>query len=622
MALLNPGSITNLIQINYKVAEKAVTTVANALNYFEDSESLAVKLEGNRGLLEIWGRNSGVDEGKLDPFVARHHDLVQRQLAVISRTFENAYKIMKRYEIPSLEPGTAVEASQDRLQRSLGLMRRSLRMIGIKGDSTVDTSTASSAATATGQVGPGLLKRTKWGFHDKEKLGEIITSLSAHVSLLNELLSQSQRINASNDAERVKIILVGTVQDNETLATLRDTLRDVPGASETVARLERKAIADDQPWSNRQGVRALKPLPLDDLCRPTNYASYNRFLGGLKSDESVVLLFEKKEYERSLRTDQLNALTGRIQRLVQLLSTRTTTGGGFQVPTAVGYIQDTTNYCWWLVFHFPLRLRVDDVGLFPVPQPLTLQSLLDRASKIRPPLEIRYKLAASICTTFSELYSSSWLHKGISSKNILLRGQAPYAAAAPRTNHEQQAYSEVVLSLLSEPLVCGFDYSRQETEQETIDRAGASSDISTALYRHPNYQGDAAEGYKLAYDLYSLGMVLLEIALWVPIKSFLDAKKPHRSSSEVAGSSLSSAVKSFRKEEAQSFRKLALDRVNKEAAFRVGSAYRDAMSWCLTYADQPASTGSFSSQDQPPALEFHDHVLVPLRRLSSDRDNA
>lgn len=47
------------------------------------------------------------------------------------------------------------------------------------------------------------------------------------------------------------------------------------------------------------------------------------------------------------------------------------------------------------------------------------------------------------------------------------------------------------------------------------------------MYRHPNYQGEAAQGYKVQYDVYSVGLVLVEIALWMPLGSFLEGmRKP------------------------------------------------------------------------------------------------
>ena len=621
--VLDPGSIIALTQIGYKLAEKTVSTVANALRYFEDSESLAVKLEANRALLKIWGKNSGVEDGLLEPSLMVVHELVQRQLAAISAEFEDADKMMKRYGL-SMSQDSAIQPPQDRVQRSLVLMKRSLRMIGVKGDAATPNLTPQEAAATIEMPlrnDPGFFNRTRWGVHDKEKLNEMIASLSVHVSLLNQLLTESQRRNAGNDAERVKIVLVGAVQDGETLKTLRQALREVPGAAETVARLDRKAIVDDQPWSDRRGPLTLEPLPKEQFRLPRDYAKHKRFLARpAKGDTPAVYLLEKKAFDANLKPAELHTLTERIQRLVQLLSTRRTED--FQVPTAAGYIQDSHNYCWWLVFHFPLHQPLALIGPCPVPQPLSLLSLLDPALKIRPPLELRYRLAASICTTFSELYSSSWLHKGISSKNILFRGQAPEKGMTSRSSSgRQQSDVDYFTSLLSGPLVSGFDYSRQETEEQTIDRARASSDTSSALYRHPNYQGDAAQGYKLAYDVYSLGMILLEIALWVPIRSFLEAKKSQSSSgtpestvgSRSAGTEQPPSIPRFHREESIAFGALAMDRVNKEFAFRVGGVYRDVVKWCLTFADKAPG----DAQDQPPALQFHDQVLVPLKRLAS-----
>ncbi|KAI6778386.1 uncharacterized protein J7T54_000504 [Emericellopsis cladophorae] len=626
--MLDPGSIM-ATQLGYKAAEKSVAAVASALNYFEESGTLALRLEANRELLKIWGKNSGVEEGVLEPSLTVVHELVQRQLAAISADFEGADKMMRRYGLVATGE-LAAPPSQDQLQKSLRLMKRSLRVIGVRSDAPTTSPDAADSSDAPAREDPGVLNRIRWGLRDKEKLSEMIASLSVHVSLLNQLLTESQRRKAGEDSERVKIVLVGAIQDAETLEALRQTLGQVPEAAEMVARLDRKAMLEDQPWSDPVGPFSEQELTKDRFRLPRDYAEQEKFLArSAQGDTSAIYLLEKKGFDKSLRPEELDTLTDRIKRLVQLLSNTRT--DGFQVPTAVGFIQDLANTCWWLVFRFPLHRPLALIGPLPMPQPLTLLALLDPQLKFRPPLEVRYRLAASICTTFSELYSSNWLHKAISSRNILFREQAPEKGlgssnitgrevSKEEAKVQREENARLFAALLSNPLVGGFGYSRRETEQQSIDRARASTDVDSALYRHPDYQGEAAQGYRMAYDIYSLGMVLLEIALWVPIKSFLEAKKATRSSSTTGvvtvplptWDEVSKGIRRFHREESLAFRELAKERVERELAFRAGSEYRRVVEWCLTYAD----TGPLDPQDRPAALEFHDQVLTPLRRLA------
>jgi hypothetical protein len=56
------------------------------------------------------------------------------------------------------------------------------------------------------------------------------------------------------------------------------------------------------------------------------------------------------------------------------------------------------------------------------------------------------------------------------------------------------------------------------------------SDPEYDIYRHPLAHGDASTeaigGFKKTFDIYSLGIVLMEIALWQPIHQLLGIQSP------------------------------------------------------------------------------------------------
>jgi hypothetical protein len=94
------------------------------------------------------------------------------------------------------------------------------------------------------------------------------------------------------------------------------------------------------------------------------------------------------------------------------------------------------------------------------------------------------------------------------------------------------------------------------------------------------------------YDIYSFGLVLIEIAFWQPLKDVCPYAKGD----------------TFGKEEAKSVQKWATQVAETQFAFRVGTAYANVVSWCL-------KNGARVSKDQKdwhPALAFNDHVVVPL----------
>jgi hypothetical protein len=77
---------------------------------------------------------------------------------------------------------------------------------------------------------------------------------------------------------------------------------------------------------------------------------------------------------------------------------------------------------------------------------------------------------------------------------------------------------------LSRPYLSGFDYSRPAQNQDMAEKPPENP--AHDLYRHPLAHGNARDsansgGFKKQYDIYSLGVVLVEIWYWKPISVIL-----------------------------------------------------------------------------------------------------
>lgn len=303
-----------------------------------------------------------------------------------------------------------------------------------------------------------------------------------------------------------------------------------------------------------------------------------RFLKKGRNNPEVIYLFEKKEYDSNIDDTSKDLLEERIQQLVSLLSD-SNAQRKLHTSKAVGYVEDPDHYCWWIVFQF-LETPMEFSELSSR-EPLSLQKLLSSAMK--PALETRYRLAKRLVDSFARLYGSGWMHKGINSKNIVF----------------PQIYSEKssgTIGLLEKALVQGFNYSRQQTQAQTIDRGKVLNDLEAAIYRHPSYQGEAASGYQIHYDIYSLGLVLLEIAFWRPLTEFLGSKyRSQGKESSVA----------FHEAEALELKARVKMRVEQELAYRVGTKYRNMVEWCLNL------------EGRVTAMEFYDAIAVPIDELCS-----
>jgi hypothetical protein len=99
------------------------------------------------------------------------------------------------------------------------------------------------------------------------------------------------------------------------------------------------------------------------------------------------------------------------------------------------------------------------------------------------------------------LHAVNWLHKGINSRNIIF--------ADPQD--------------LSEPCVSGFELARPDTDQDKTQPGRYQVvDPRDDVYCHPLYQSAGPkQPFQKTFDIYSLGLVLLEIAFWKPVESIM-----------------------------------------------------------------------------------------------------
>ncbi|MCJ1307513.1 hypothetical protein MMC25_001159 [Agyrium rufum] len=157
----------------------------------------------------------------------------------------------------------------------------------------------------------------------------------------------------------------------------------------------------------------------------------------------------------------------------------------------------------------PPECRFGFVFLKPEGGPVvTLHHLLNKAPK--PSLSRRIALAQAIANCLLSLHSVNWLHKSLRSSNILFAGDERFL---PTGTHNIN---------LSSPFVSGFDYARPALAGEMTEIPTIRSENS--LYQHPNAHGEGAResiSFKKTFDIYSLGVILAEIALWRPVEELL-----------------------------------------------------------------------------------------------------
>ncbi|CAH0050372.1 unnamed protein product [Clonostachys solani] len=150
-----------------------------------------------------------------------------------------------------------------------------------------------------------------------------------------------------------------------------------------------------------------------------------------------------------------------------------------------------------LVLKVPIRHDPLEVHIFSLREILSSQPM--------PSLSLRISLCCQLAECLSNFHAVDWLHKGLRSQNILFFGP------------------DVGCVDLQKPYLTGLELSRPDGRPELTDVAKPNPEAD--LYRHPLVQGgENADAYRKSFDLYSLGVVLLEVACWSPIESIVGYK--------------------------------------------------------------------------------------------------
>ncbi|KAF5227596.1 hypothetical protein FAUST_11666 [Fusarium austroamericanum] len=214
-----------------------------------------------------------------------------------------------------------------------------------------------------------------------------------------------------------------------------------------------------------------------------------RALCKMVSDGSVVLT-EATQYPESLPDTEIEVLKERIAGLALLLKL----AGQPYFKALPSYSADPTREPTSLYSLLPTTSR-KNFDKFGMTKRLSRNTL--------PTLEERYRLAHALSDGNLSLLSVSWLHKSLCSWNVLL--------FRSRTSQGTIDFDK--------PLIVGFGVSRREKPEEvTIDTRDLNSPLQ--LWQHPDLCGSTHVRFQPKYDLYSLGLILFEIAMWQDLPRF------------------------------------------------------------------------------------------------------
>ncbi|QSZ28965.1 hypothetical protein DSL72_003472 [Monilinia vaccinii-corymbosi] len=512
----------------------AYSLFTTASNLSRDSEKLTCKIRIEEMRLLVWGREWGVLEGRFEEVLRREEHvgnerlrgLAVQILSELYRTMTDFQRLRERYGVVEegegeggkrvIEGGEGErEMEREKEKGSFGLGKLSLRS--------------------------ELSKRVKWVIGDKEKFTVLLQDLKDYNDGLEQLFPPSRL--ATLHRTWTNELLQGAHRDLGKLRILETASSGVyPGLNISANLKQLKINLDEKETKNFKPTYTLK---IQRHALVIKNSDMGRTHGQYKNPslaEAQEIIVEWVEYEKEDLDARLNHLR-RIDDLARMIHSASDRHPDLQTIDCLGYTDDSTSSRYGLIYRTPTRSSSSS----------TLNALISSNDFRTPDLDDRFKLAHTLSVALWSLHSLDWLHKNLCSSNILFFPSA--YSKSPGISRERENVPDI-----GTPYLLGFDASRPDhmSEMSIASRNPAAAN----LHRHPSSLHSSScprKQYCKSFDIYSLGLVLLEIGLWKILQVY---HKPHYS--------------------AERFRdKVVLQNLVPGLGSKVGRGYREVVERCL-----------------------------------------
>lgn len=506
---LDPGTALAVVSLTFQAfagCVKGFVLLSTAHNLGKDATLLRTLLNLEEYHFTQWARKVGLTEpgSSLNPRL--NHGLaaeMMRQLEILLGTD----KIRERYKM---------ELVVDLPKHVTGLDKPSddASALGVLGQAVSDETRGEILARANLiQSKNSLPKRLWWAAVDKNRFEELVRDVRAIVHGLWALLDSFQQDEVMSKIQQVLSVVIEVSKDVNGLKDLHtalksstdDTTRDngslAAAAGIKAVRLELQDTGSSSSFAQSVPITQLVVRPRRDvLLKPlsrrllTNFVpkSGNASIGaGSYAGEPVLVEF------KSVIPQLKSKLKTRVENLAVLLSTAK--DRSFLTLHCLGFFEDGDRFAF--IFQYPTKPTEFSIA----PHPVSLLDLL-RDPTMQPSVTARIRLTLSLCSTLLALHTAGWLHKDLRSENILFFPSHQSSSVPSR-------------KFISEPYLTGFAFSRIDSPTEISEQP--SADPLSDIYRHPHALGDPSISFEKRMDLYSLGVVMVEIAEWRALKTLV-----------------------------------------------------------------------------------------------------
>lgn len=525
-------SLTNLVTV-FETCNRAYDIfIRSARNIGKDAYLLGVRLDVERAKLRLWGRYLGISRSQ-DCRILRKEsfetqNLVFKLLDSIKTILDDIDVITVRYGVHIVDAGQNVATTAD-----IGLQNLNLDDIrncaAVKVAQIKREKSERSIVASTSRLG-----KLRWALADNDRLSKLVDDLCT----INEGLWVSLPVNQwLKLAKGLPSYVLPAICDQEMLSEIEIRAKDskttrLLAECSALRRVALVAAANESKDLFAEKLR-LKPrnvkILIDKSSQDSKRPNPQRHLAYVVDNQEDVTLLEWRYVDGAFGYADQKTIRSRIKSLAYVLSSGNSSQ--FGLLKCVGFYKDeehqdkTAVERYGLLFKLPaassqllIHLNATSTALGQgsahlLPRTLTEHITSTIASQSPPTLTDRFRIATALCHTVLQIHAAGWLHKAIQSNNILF-------SAIPDPNDPTSSILD-----LANPFVLGFDFSRPDRpEALSLD---LPKDRTSNDYSHPSLwppmTADAMPTnpvrFQQKYDIYALGVVLLEVGTWSLVSS-------------------------------------------------------------------------------------------------------
>jgi Prion-inhibition and propagation len=437
-----------------------------------------------------------------------------------------------------------------------------------------------------------IMKKLRWAIRDKERFESLISHLA---KFNNGLYSLMPPVEAKILAKAVAAELLRTT-DIGSLLTLQRAAQHSDTDIASLAQLKHRSL---------MMIRNPTAVPLMELpdksagltishTSPSNRRSIGTYLSSKnKPAKPEPVMIEWKLVGRDIRGEEKTLIETRTNNLAYLLH-QTNKPKDIRALTCIGLTKgmaDTAEHLkYGLVYGIPSSSPNPDI-------PTSLYDLLpsndddddDEETSEEFDLGDKFRIARILAQSLYQLHVSGWLHKAICSDNVLFF--SPQSGLTSSRGPQKTSNKSLFLA--------GYEFARPGRLRDPTQKAGT---ITIDLYAHPAYRSGGNVKYRRLFDIYSLGVVLLEIGLWRRVESGVTARQT-----------------------AVEVRDTLVEACERQLGPAMGSLYRDAVSACLK-GEFPVEGLAVEDEEEPKWEELSAEEITALEakdeQINSDLSTA